>query len=162
MQSAPNEGSTFNIYLPVAGVDAHVAKSASASAVPKAHGTILLVDDDDLLRDTMGEYLTDCGYTVLKARDGSEAIALSDSHSGSIDVVISDLVMPRVNGAGLLSYMEKSRPESGILIISGHADDTAVHHGIHLETTSFLQKPFTFQTLREKINGLMAQPLPAN
>ncbi|HJX84675.1 MAG TPA: ATP-binding protein, partial [Candidatus Angelobacter sp.] len=163
VRSAPNEGSTFNIYLPVAGgVDARVAKSGSASAVPKAHGTILLVDDDDVLREAMGEYLTECGYTVLKARDGSEAIGLSDSHSGTIDVVISDLVMPRVNGAGLLGYLEKTRPESGILIISGHADDTAVHHGIHLETTSFLQKPFTFQTLREKVSGLMPRPLPTN
>jgi two-component system cell cycle sensor histidine kinase/response regulator CckA len=163
VQSALNEGSTFNVYLPVVGGnDAQPAKLASASAIPKAHGTVLLVDDDDVLREAMGEYLTDCGYTVLRARDGSEAIGLSDSHSGTIDIVISDLIMPRVNGAGLLGYLGKTRPETGILIISGHADDTAVHHGIHLETTSFLQKPFTFQTLREKISGLMARPLPTN
>ena len=162
VQSAPNEGSTFNIYLPVVSrVDAQTA-STPASEAPKVHGTILLVDDDDALREAMGEYLTDCGYTVLKARDGSEAIGLSDSHGGTIEVVISDLVMPRVNGAGLLGYLGKTRPESGILIISGHTDDAAVHHGIHLETTSFLQKPFTFQTLSEKIKGLMARPLTTN
>ncbi len=160
VQSAPNEGSTFNIYLPVAvGDQAPAGPAVQDFSALQGHGTILLVDDDDGPREAVGGYLEGCGYTVLKARDGKEGIELSDSCNEKIEVVISDLVMPKVNGGGLLDHMGKTRPESRILIISGHADDAAVGHGIHLETTSFLQKPFKYQTLGAKIRGLINRPV---
>jgi len=120
------------------------------------------VDDDDRLREVVGEYLHGCGYAVLKARDGKEGIEMADACSGLIEVVISDIVMPKIHGGGLLNHLSKTRPETRILIISGHADDAAVNHGIHLETTSFLQKPFNFQTLGVKLHALMERPVARN
>jgi CheY-like chemotaxis protein len=150
-------GSTFNIYLPrVANGRIQAERPEGEKALHlKGSETILLVDDEDELRNAMAEYLTSCGYHVLKARNGREAIEIADQYSGKIELLISDIVMPKTNGRGLLDHVRKIRPETKVLVISGYADDAVIRHGIFLETTCFLQKPFTFQILGAKIRKLL-------
>jgi PAS domain S-box-containing protein len=152
-------GSTFNIYLPL--ITSPKLKPPSVEGKKRVdlegHETILLVDDEDDLRNAAAEYLENCGYRVLKACNGKEAIETADEFEGHIGLVITDIIMPKVNGRGVVDHIKKSRPETGILVISGYADDAIIRHGIFLETTCFLQKPFTFQILGSKIRALLEQ-----
>lgn len=150
-------GSTFNIYLPLVASAKFQAEPPGEETAPhlQGHETILLVDDEDELRNATAEYLESCGYRVLRARNGKEAIELADQFKGKIALLISDIVMPKTNGRGLLDHIRKTRPETSVLVISGYADDVVIRHGIFLESTYFLQKPFTFQLLGSKIRKLL-------
>ena len=157
VESELDAGSTFNIYLPRAASTQPPAPQATLEKAVHMKGkeTILLVDDEEELRAAMTEYLESCGYQILAARNGSEAIEIADQYSSRIELLISDIVMPKTNGRGLLDHIRKTRPETSVLVISGYADDEVVRHGIFLETTCFLQKPFTLQILGAKIRKLL-------
>src|SRR6476620_4669231 len=147
VESEAQRGSTFSVYLPlVRGSDLNPAPSESRkrSHVP-GHETILVVDNEEDLRNASCEYLASCGYRVLAAGDGKEAIEICDRHSGPISLLISDIVMPRLSGRGLVDHVRRTRPATNVLIISGYADDAVWRHGIALDPSCFLQKPFTFQ-----------------
>jgi CheY-like chemotaxis protein len=161
VQSAPQAGSTFNIYLPVvAGTSAvPVPVEESKLADHSGNETILLVDDEEDLRNATCEYLEGCGYHVLTAGDGKEAIAVSDAYDGEIALLISDIVMPKMSGRGLIEHVSKTRPDTSILVMSGYADDAVLRHGILLEANCFVQKPFTFQALGAKIRILLDGPV---
>ncbi len=157
VQSAPQQGATFNVYLPVVcGSDLSPAPAGPRTRehVP-GHETVLLVDNEEGLRDAASEYLESCGYHVLTAGDGKEAIEISDRCDRAISLLICDIVMPKLNGRGVVEHMRKTRPETGILMISGYADDAVLRHGISLDPSCFLQKPFTFQALGAKIRGIL-------
>jgi two-component system, cell cycle sensor histidine kinase and response regulator CckA len=158
VQSAPRQGSTFSVYFPiVADRDAaRVPAAAKPSLSLQGHETILLADNEDDLRNATGEYLESCGYRVLMAADGKEAIEISDRYEGSIALVISDIVMPKINGRGVVEHIHKTRPGTGILMISGYAKDDMRRHGISLDPSCFLQKPFTFQVLSARIREVIA------
>ncbi|HYL93981.1 MAG TPA: response regulator [Alphaproteobacteria bacterium] len=159
VQSEPGNGSTFNVYLPrVSGPAAKMEKAEKPpQSVRKGTETILLVDDEDDLRESHAEYLEGLGYKVLRASNGKDAAALADGYQGTISLLISDIVMPKLNGAGLVDHLRRTRPNIAVLVISGFADDAIIRHGIFLDTTCFLQKPFTFQVLGEKVRGLLDQ-----
>jgi hypothetical protein len=160
VQSAPQAGSTFDIYLPVvAGSRTKPATEAPSPVDHCGHETILLVDDEEDLRNATREYLESCGYHVLTAGDGQEAIQVSDSHEGVISLVISDIVMPKINGRGVVEHVCQTRPGTNILVMSGYADDAVLRHGILLEASCFLQKPFTFQALGARIRTLLDGPI---
>jgi DNA-binding response OmpR family regulator len=115
----------------------------------------MVVDNEEDLRNASCEYLEGCGYRVLSAGDGKEAIELCDRHTGPISLLISDIVMPRLSGRGLVEHVRKTRPGTSVLIISGYADDAVWRHGIALDPACFLQKPFTFQALSAKIRAIL-------
>jgi DNA-binding response OmpR family regulator len=117
--------------------------------------TILLTDNEDDLRNATAEYLESCGYRVLTACDGEQAIQAADSHRGRIALVISDIVMPRVNGRQLMEHVRRTRPETRVLMISGYAGDDITNYGITLDRSAFLQKPYTFQALGERIRAML-------
>jgi len=155
--SEQHAGSTFNIYLPMVA-DTRVKKPRREQQERvdfEGHETILLVDDEADLRIAAAEYLKSCGYSVLMAGNGQEAIDIADTFKNRISLLISDIIMPKVNGAKVVEHVRKTRPDTSILVISGYADDAAIRHGIFLETTCFLQKPFTFQVLGAKIRTLL-------
>jgi PAS domain S-box-containing protein len=157
VQSAPQQGATFNVYLPVvcgSNLNPAPAEPRIREHVP-GHETILLVDNEEGLRDAAREYLESCGYRVLIAGDGKEALEISDRYDGAISLLICDIVMPKLNGRGVVEHVRKSRPEAGVLMISGYADDAVLRHGISLDPSCFLQKPFTFQALGAKIRGIL-------
>jgi PAS domain S-box-containing protein len=155
--SEAQRGSTFSVYLPlVSGSDLNPTSSETRkrSHVP-GHETILVVDNEEDLRNASCEYLESCGYRVLSAGDGKEAIEICDRHPGPISLLISDIVMPRLSGRGLVDHVRRTRPGTNVLIISGYADDAVWRHGIALDPSCFLQKPFTFQALNAKIRSIL-------
>ncbi len=157
VQSAPQQGATFNVYFPVVcdtDLGPIPAEPRTPAHVP-GHETLLLVDNEEDLRNAAFEYLESCGYRVLTAGDGKEAVDISDRYDGPISLVISDIVMPKLSGRGVVEHVRKTRPGTSVLIISGYADDAVLRHGISLEPSCFLQKPFTFQALSTKIRGIL-------
>jgi len=156
VKSAPNQGTTFSICLPkVSGPDLERTTEAKKPGHATGNETILLVDNEEDLRNAACEYLESCGYRVLTAGDGREAAAICDEHEGAISLLISDIVMPRLNGRGLVEHVRKARPRTNVLMISGYADDAVLSHGISLDSSCFLQKPFTFQDLGAKIRAIL-------
>lgn len=157
VQSAPQQGATFNVYFPVVcetDLGPALAEPRTPAHVP-GHETLLLVDNEEDLRNAAFEYLESCGYRVLTAGDGKEAVDISDRYDGPISLVISDIVMPKLSGRGVVEHVRKTRPGTSVLIISGYADEAVLRHGISLESSCFLQKPFTFQALGMKIRGIL-------
>jgi len=157
VQSAPQQGSTFNVFLPVVcGADVSSAPTQHRMALPvPGNETVLLVDNEEDLRSASCEYLESCGYRVLIAGDGKEAAEISDKYDGAISLLISDIVMPKLNGRGLVEHMRRTRPETSVLMISGYGDDAVMRHGIPLDPSCFLQKPFTFQAFGAKIRSIL-------
>jgi PAS domain S-box-containing protein len=157
VQSEPQRGSTFNVFLPIvcsADEGSSPAQHKMALPVP-GNETVLLVDNEEDLRSASSEYLESCGYRVLIAGDGKEAIEISDKYDGAISLLISDIVMPKLNGRGLVEHMRRTRPETSVLMISGYGDDAVMRHGIPLDPSCFLQKPFTFQAFGAKIRSIL-------
>jgi len=156
VKSAPRQGSTFNVLLPlVCGPDLGAAPPRRIAAHASGTETVLLVDNEDDLRNASCEYLESCGYRVLTAGDGREAVEICNRHEGEIALLISDIVMPKLSGRGLVEHVRTTRPETSVLVISGYADDAVVRHGIPLDPACFLQKPFTFQALGAKIRAIL-------
>jgi PAS domain S-box-containing protein len=157
VQSAPQQGSTFSVFLPVITSGKSVQTPATPKKSPNVtgHETILLVDNEQDLRNATSEYLASCGYHVLTAGDGKEAVAVSEGHDGAISLLISDIVMPKLSSRGLIEHVRKTRPGTQVLMISGYTDEAVQTHGISLDPSCFLQKPFTFQALGAKIRGIL-------
>jgi len=144
VDSEPGKGSTFKIFLPqtqeFAVAPAHEEPSAKGTA---GTGTILLVEDEEALLTLAIERLTECGYTVLEARDGIQALEIARSFNGSIDLLLTDVVMPRLGGLALARTMSELRPGIRVAFMTGHAEcKTSYSEGLH-STAKSIQKPFT-------------------
>jgi CheY-like chemotaxis protein len=156
VESTSQKGATFNVYLPRVADSSEASTTETAEAVGKIGGaeTILFVDDEEELSNAAAEYLQQCGYKVLKARAADEAMEVARRFEDKISLLVTDIVMPGGGGRVLLDQIKKARPETGVLVISGYADDAVRQHGF-LATTSFLQKPFTLQSLGVKIRSIL-------
>jgi two-component system, cell cycle sensor histidine kinase and response regulator CckA len=137
--------------------------SPAAGAGPEAPGprpateVILLVDDEDDMRALIRESLEDAGYTVLEAREGDEALLVADWHDGPIDLVITDVMMPRVDGAELARRLPTLRGTSRLLYISAYATGPPFESG-GAGDVPFLAKPFTPAALLAKVREVLARP----
>ncbi len=156
-------GTTFKIYLPYAsrqviGQVEAVASETVASETVAGTETILLVDDNEMVRPLVKEVLEGYGYTVLDARDGSEALAIAGQQHGAIDLLLTDVVMPGITGGVLAETMVANHPELVVLFASGFPADTVLRHGIAEGRVSFIQKPFLGDELASKIRSLLDQP----
>ncbi len=151
-------GTTFKIYLPYAN---RPIPEPSASLTPQTVGgseTILLVDDNDMVRPLVKEVLESYGYTVLAASDGIEALAIAAEKYGTIDLLLTDVVMPGMTGGVLAETLVAKDPELAVLFTSGFPADTVLRHGIAEGRFSFIQKPFLGDELGLKIRSLLDQP----
>jgi len=154
--SEPGEGTTFKIYLPRVEGEVEEVLPARQEAIPvEGSETILLVEDDDLVRNMICETLKQNGYTMLNAASGDEALNLCGDHQGVIDLLVTDVVMPGMNGRELAERLSTAYPRLKTLFISGYTDHGIVHNGILDPETDFLQKPFKLDALARKIRQIM-------
>ncbi|MCE9565599.1 MAG: PAS domain S-box protein [Planctomycetes bacterium] len=154
--SEVGRGTTFKVYLP------RIDKSPVASGprsnyftMPKGNETLLLVEDEDRVRALAQRVLLSCGYSVLAACDGAEAVRLARQQRGRIDLLVTDVVMPRMGGREVAEQVEKFHPGMKVLFLSGYTDDAVVRHGILEAEVAFLQKPFTPASLAAKIRDVL-------
>ena len=150
-------GTTFKIYLP--SVEEEVApleiRKAPAS-LPRGTETVLLVEDEEGVRELAKEYLESCGYKVLVAQNGQAAIDLVSKHSGPIDLIMTDIVMPGLSGSDLAKKVQSLRPDIRVVYMSGYTDQAIIHHGILSSDVLLLQKPFTMSTLAHKLREALS------
>jgi PAS domain S-box-containing protein len=140
--SRPGQGTTFRIYLPtVEGPPQPVDRPrAPESSVPGSE-TVLLVEDETLVRGLLVRVLADCGYRVLEARDGVEALGIAAAHAGPIDLLVTDVVMPRMGGVALARRLRAERPGLPVLFVSGHPEERTAGRTRDVISGNFLQKP---------------------
>jgi PAS domain S-box-containing protein len=160
VSSAPGKGTTFSIYLPaVEGGDRDAEGGTPREAIEETGGTetILLVEDEDMVRELAMEIFRGNGYTVLDAPNGAAALEICDRHEGPIDLLVTDLVMPGMNGIELAERVAAARPGILILYMSGYAEDARKHLGRMDPGRAFLQKPITPTTLSRKARELLSE-----
>ena len=155
--TGPGLGTTFNIYLPA--VEEPVKRpSRSVSAEPvTSNETILLVEDEDSVREVTALLLESLGYRVLQVASAEEALALAESKQGRIDLLFTDVIMPGMSGWELAEAFRTYDPGIRVLFQSGHTDDIVVRLGILNSEVAFLQKPFSLRSLGKKIRELFNQ-----
>jgi two-component system cell cycle sensor histidine kinase/response regulator CckA len=173
VDSEPGKGTTFHIFLPryhpeqEAHPEPHAgngaaAKEAAAEPKPKAdltgQGTILLVEDEEGLRSLNARGLRSRGYTVIEASNGVEAMEALEEKDGAIDLVVSDVVMPEMDGPALLRAMRARNPDLKIIFVSGYAEDAFAKSLEENEKFDFLAKPFALSALVTKVKETMAPP----
>ena len=117
--------------------------------------TYNVVEDEEAVRALARRILTRCGYTVLEAADGREAVRVAERHTGGIDLVVCDVVMPYLGGRQLVEQLAAVRPGMKVLFLSGYTDDAVVRHGVLKADYAFLQKPFTPTALAQKVRDVL-------
>jgi CheY-like chemotaxis protein len=156
LYSEPGQGATFKIYLP--RVDEEVTLTGEefeAGSSLNGSETILLVEDDEMVREFARAALESYGYAVLAATGAAEALEFSKQHTGLISLIVTDLVMPGITGTKLSEHLTALRPEMKVLYVSGYTDNAIVHHGLLDPDTAFLQKPFTPDALARKVREVL-------
>ncbi|HEY1271486.1 MAG TPA: ATP-binding protein, partial [Terriglobales bacterium] len=153
VESKLGAGTTFRVYLPALDAPASAARMQQEMDAPRGSGTVLFVEDEVALRELGAEALHRLGYRVLCAGNGLEALAISDQHPGRIDVVVTDLVMPRMGGLELIEKLQRKRSSFGVIFMSGYTD-AAVLKGVKLaRDTILLHKPFSTELLARSISN---------
>ena len=152
VDSTPGVGTTFKIYLPSIDKSVPLPVPRQSSAPLKGEGTVLLVEDEAPLRALAAESLQRLGYQVLQAGNGLEALAVADRHSGKIDVVVTDVVMPRLGGPQFIEMLRKKRDEFAVIFISGYTDAAALDSARVGANVVLLNKPFSAEALAKKIS----------
>ncbi len=154
--SEPGRGTTFKIYLPSSAAPL-AASSSSLGIGPMACGseTILLVEDEDGLRALARRILGSLGYRILEANGGPQALEVHEHFTDKIDLLLTDVVMPRMSGRQLANLVQAARPGLKVLYMSGYTDDAIVRHGVLEQSMAFLPKPFTPKALAAKVRELL-------
>ncbi len=149
-------GTTFKIYLPRLEQRLTPSKSHHGQmTMTRGQETVLLVEDEDSVRALTRHVLISCGYTVLAARDGAEAMHIAAVHTGEIDLLVTDVVMPGLGGREVAERLREKRAGIKVLYCSGYTDDAVVQHGILEAQVAFLQKPFTPVSLAAKVREVL-------
>ncbi len=157
VDSELGRGACFTVCLPRTKGVMTSGTSARADAQPRGAETLLLVEDEEALREALFSYLSSLGYTVLAAGSGQQALAAADEYEGHIDLLISDVVMPKMSGRELAQILGNLHPDLKTIHMSGYTDDAVLRHGIHEMDTTFLQKPFNLSTLARKVRETLGR-----
>ena len=154
--SEPGRGTTFKIYLPK--VEAEEAFAGEKQIQPEnleGSETILLAEDDDSARKLIRSILREYGYRILEAQDGEEAVRLFEQHEGPIHLLLTDVVMPGMNGRELAERLQPLQPKMKVLYMSGYTDNAIVHAGVMEPGMAFIPKPFTPKDLASKVREVL-------
>jgi CheY-like chemotaxis protein len=150
--SEPGYGTTFKIYLPQVDEPVEASKDKlSERELVGGNETILVVEDEEEVRKLTVRILKDKGYRVLTASDGNAALAVGKRYVSPIHLMLTDVVMPGLNGRELAKKMESFHPKMKVLYMSGYTENAIVHHGILEEKMDYLPKPFTVEGLTKKV-----------
>ncbi|MFN3653448.1 MAG: PAS domain S-box protein [Armatimonadota bacterium] len=141
--SEPGAGTTFEIYLPAAATAPPAERPAAPAAGPLPGGreTILLAEDEEMVRRLVGDVLRGAGYSVLEAESGTAALSLAAAHDGEIHLLLTDVVMPGMSGRELADRLGELRPSTRVLYMTGHTDDAVLRHGVERSGALLIQKP---------------------
>jgi CheY-like chemotaxis protein len=160
IHSAIDEGTTVDIYLPKETESrGEKPRELETREITGKHETILFVEDDDMVRNMVTAVLDQYGYQVIEAENAAAAMNICEGRE-RIDLMITDVVMPGTSGPELVRQIGTMHPDMKVLYISGYTDDAIVHHGVLDENIPFLQKPFTPQTLAQKVRDLLEVEIP--
>jgi CheY-like chemotaxis protein len=159
LESEPGQGARFEIYLPRVdqrpeGLDLVIDETG----LPGGHETILVVEDEEEVRTLTREALQLAGYTVQEARDGHEALRVSSPPAAPPDLLLTDVAMPQMGGRTLADRLTARHPCLRVLYMSGHTDDTIVHHGVLDPGVDVVQKPFTPDALARRVREILDRP----
>lgn len=154
--SEPEKGSTFKVYLPVS----KEARTEEKETIEKAANlggteTILLVEDNQQLLNLCLSILKSQGYTVIAAPNGAEALSMMDNYNETVGLLLTDVVMPNMNGKELYSRLSETYPELKVLYMSGYTDNVIARRGVLDEGTQFIQKPFSVHSLSTKVREIL-------
>ena len=153
--SEPRHGSAFKIYLPRATSSTTPETAPVQTGRTTATGTVLLVEDDEAVRRATRRMLEKAGFKVVEACDGENGLAVASNYSGEIDVVVTDLMMPRMNGGDFAHALAETHPELRVVFTSGYTDEAVLRRQLVTATHAFVQKPFTGDQLVRTITGLI-------
>jgi two-component system, cell cycle sensor histidine kinase and response regulator CckA len=155
--SEVGHGTTFKVYFPrlSESAEADICPAENPAIPPGGSETLLLAEDDDVLRALGARVLGALGYKVLVARTGAEALRIVAEYDGTIDLIATDVVMPGMNGSHLVEKVLEARPGIRVLFMSGYTDDEVMRRGVIDGQTAFLQKPFTPDLLAQKVRGVL-------
>lgn len=157
LYSELGHGTSFKIYLPrVDAVETEAASEASlAGALEIGSETVLVAEDEEAVRQIIEKALDAHGYRVLSARDGAEALERASAYAGQIELLVTDVVMPDMNGRELSRRLVETRPNLRTLYLSGYTDDAILHRGVLQQGVAFLQKPFSLRALARKVRDVL-------
>jgi PAS domain S-box-containing protein len=155
--SGIGQGTTFDIYLPCAEQGGTLAAAEPRQQLAHGRETVLVVEDDDPVRELAARVLKSAGYVVLAAAEADEALRLFDEHRDAIDLILTDVVMPGMGGRDLANRTTAMRPGVPILFTSGHTDDAVLAHGVREQTARFLAKPYSPAALAQKVRETLDQ-----
>jgi signal transduction histidine kinase/ActR/RegA family two-component response regulator len=156
LDSEPGRGSTFTVYLPATDeLPEPAVELPRPATLPRGSETILLVEDEEAVRELVRETLGAQGYVAIEARHGAEALVLAERHAGPIDLVLTDVVMPGLGGRELVERLQGTRPGLRALFISGYGADTLVRRGALRYGAEYLAKPFTAAALATRVRRVL-------
>lgn len=154
--SEPGNGTTFKIYMLASdSVPDSPTAAQTRSVVQGGSETILLVEDEEMVRNLVRVVLEEIGYTILEARNVDKATSLCEQHQGSIDLLLTDVIMPQMSGRELAEQLKALRPQMKVLFMSGYTDDVVVRHGVLTAEVEFLPKPFSTGALETKVREVL-------
>jgi signal transduction histidine kinase/ActR/RegA family two-component response regulator len=150
-------GTVFKVYLPRIddATASMIAKQSQETNAPRGTETILLVEDEEVVRGLTRKILMQVGYNVLDAKGGDEAIRVCHAHPGPIDLLLTDVVMPEISGKEVADRLLELRPSIRVLYMSGYTDEAIVQHGVLDANVKFIQKPFTWVGLTRKVREVL-------
>jgi two-component system, cell cycle sensor histidine kinase and response regulator CckA len=160
VDSEPGVGSTFRVYIPAnGGMKKRSAMQAEKQAPHHGNETILVVEDDAMVRTLLCRVLTDHGFNVIEAQDGRDALKVSSEFGERIHLLLTDIIMPLMDGKELYTRLIASRPDIEAIFMSGYTDDIMPYHGLNEKKVHFLQKPMSIISLTQKVReALEASP----
>ena len=148
------------MFIPRTGTDSvtHVNCEAPAEGVKRGAETIMVVEDNEMVRSLAEAMLQDLGYRVIVAETPDRCLELLNTSKAAIDLLVTDVVMPGMNGKDLIERLRLSEPELKVLFMSGYSRNIITHNGVFNEGVNFIQKPFTMSSLSEKVRQALEAP----
>jgi len=155
VHSKPGVGTSFRFYFPAVMEKAEKISRRVISEFPRGTETVLLVEDEDMVRGFAKRILQRQGYTVIEAPDGGKAYTVCKKHSGEIHLLLTDVIMPKMNGRELHKKLLAIKPGLKVLFMSGYPENIIAHHGVLDESTQFIGKPFNIEELTGKVREVL-------